>query len=98
MIFCVPLNILSLVHLCSGCGRTTPFDSNWHCWFCGCDPPSGVPSDNEEDRDGWADHIYRYQMDTKGVVTMEYAYHANDHPPESTPTERELGIVINKPK
>jgi len=75
---CLPFKETGLLHHCVGCDRLTIFDSDYHCWFCGCDPPSGVGTDPDENRDNWADWIVIYKVTFKGIVIIKYLF-INDH-------------------
>jgi len=45
-IYCVPLRVREYVDHCVGCDNIVPFDSNGHCWICGCDMPFGSIDDD----------------------------------------------------
>jgi len=43
---CVSLKVFEFVDHCLGCDNIVPFDSNGHCWICGCDMPFGGIDDD----------------------------------------------------
>lgn len=36
-----------MIDHCLGCDNIIPFDSDGHCWLCGCDMPFGSIDDDE---------------------------------------------------